>query len=212
MTVLFQDFVRYQLTVEENIGLGRADVPLDRERSRRPPAGPGQTASSRTCRAACRRGSAGSSKAAPRYSGGQWQRLALARAFYRGGDFLILDEPTAALDPRAEHRLYEQVRELAEGRTVLLISHRFSSVRMADRIYVLKDGRVIEQGSHQELVELDGLYAELYRLQARTYSRIRRPTPARARGVACSLRRAGSDVVMLHPGMRRRTRRRPERR
>ena len=110
-------------------------------------------------------------------SGGQWQRLALARAFYRGGDFLILDEPTAALDPRAEHRLYEHVRELAAGRTVLLISHRFSSVRMADRIYVLKDGRVIEQGSHQQLVDQDGLYAELYRLQARTYLEDRAPDP-----------------------------------
>jgi ATP-binding cassette subfamily B protein len=93
----------------------------------------------------------------------------LARAFFRHAQFVILDEPTAALDPRAEHDLFERIRALLTNRTVLLISHRFSSVRNADRIYVLQDGRVTEAGTHQELVELDGHYAELFQLQAAAY-------------------------------------------
>ena len=100
---------------------------------------------------------------------GQWQRVTLARAFFRGAPFLILDEPTAALDPRAEHELFERMRSLAAGRTVLLISHRFSSVRSADRIYVLHAGRVAEHGTHDELMAADGTYAELFRLQASAY-------------------------------------------
>jgi ATP-binding cassette subfamily B protein len=100
---------------------------------------------------------------------GQWQRVALARAFFRDAPFIILDEPTAALDPRSEHRLFDRIRELTAGRSVLLISHRFSSVRAADRIYVLKQGQVVEQGSHHELMAEGGLYAELFTLQASAY-------------------------------------------
>jgi len=100
---------------------------------------------------------------------GQWQRMALARAFFRDAPFVILDEPTAALDPRAEHDLFERIRALLEDRTVLLISHRFSSVRSADRIYVLDQGKVVENGSHEELVASNGLYADLFALQAKAY-------------------------------------------
>jgi ATP-binding cassette subfamily B protein len=100
---------------------------------------------------------------------GQWQRVALARAFFRDAPFVILDEPTAALDARAESDLFERMRELLAGRAVLLISHRFSSVRSADRIYVLRRGRVVERGRHEELMALGGLYAELFELQARQY-------------------------------------------
>jgi ATP-binding cassette subfamily B protein len=100
---------------------------------------------------------------------GQWQKVALARLFFRDAPFVILDEPTAALDARAESRLFERMRELLEGRSVVLISHRFSSVRSADRIYVLHEGRVLEHGSHSELMAEDGLYAELFGLQARAY-------------------------------------------
>ncbi|MFS1298311.1 ATP-binding cassette domain-containing protein [Streptosporangium longisporum] len=103
-------------------------------------------------------------------SGGQWQRIAVARGFHRDAPLLICDEPTAALDARAEHALFERIREHADGRTVLLITHRLASVRYADRIYVLDHGRVIEHGTHDELIGLDGLYADLYGLQASAYS------------------------------------------
>jgi ATP-binding cassette, subfamily B, bacterial len=103
-------------------------------------------------------------------SGGQWQRIAAARGFYRSAPLLIMDEPTAALDARAEYALFSSVRSHAEDRSVLLITHRLASVRHADRIYVLQDGRVVEQGSHDELIELAGQYAELYTLQAAQYA------------------------------------------
>src|SRR4029079_16329796 len=100
---------------------------------------------------------------------GQWQRMALARAFYRDAPLVILDEPTASLDARAEHDLFIRIRNLLAGRTVLLISHRFSSVRNADRVYVLDEGRLIESGTHAELVAAGGRYAEMYALQAEAY-------------------------------------------
>ncbi|MFC0550187.1 ABC transporter ATP-binding protein [Planotetraspora thailandica] len=102
-------------------------------------------------------------------SGGQWQRIAVARGFYRDAPLLICDEPTAALDARAEHALFERIRRHADGRTVVLITHRLASVRYADRIYVLDHGKVVEQGTHAELITVDGLYADLYNLQARAY-------------------------------------------
>jgi ATP-binding cassette subfamily B protein len=103
------------------------------------------------------------------FSLGQWQRIALARAFFRGSPIVILDEPTASLDPRAEASLYANMRDLFAGRGVLLISHRFGSVRTADRIYVLREGRVVETGDHRSLMDDDGYYAELFRLQASSY-------------------------------------------
>ncbi|GIF21096.1 ATP-binding cassette subfamily B protein [Actinoplanes tereljensis] len=102
-------------------------------------------------------------------SGGQWQRLAVSRAFYRDAPLLICDEPTANLDARAEHDVYQRLRELAAGRTVVLITHRMASVREADRIYVLDHGAVVEQGDHQELMASKGIYAQLFTLQASAY-------------------------------------------
>jgi ATP-binding cassette subfamily B protein len=169
LTVLFQDFVRYELSVADNIALGRPEGPADESRI---------VAAARRAGidGAIRRLAGGyATRLGRRFdggeelSGGQWQRLALARAFFRDGQLLILDEPTAALDPRAEAELFQQMRELAAGKSVLLISHRFSSVRMADRIYVLQAGRVVEHGSHDELLGLAGVYAELYGLQAAAY-------------------------------------------
>ena len=102
-------------------------------------------------------------------SGGQWQRIAVARGFHRDAPLLICDEPTAALDARAEHALFERIREHSDGRTVLLITHRLASVRYADRIYVLDHGKVIEEGTHDHLMTLNGLYADLYSLQASAF-------------------------------------------
>ena len=102
-------------------------------------------------------------------SGGEWQKVALGRAYMRDAQLLILDEPTAALDARAEFEVFERFSELAHGRMAILISHRFSTVRMADRIVVLKDGSIVEQGTHDELAAGEGVYAELFRLQAAGY-------------------------------------------
>jgi ATP-binding cassette subfamily B protein len=102
-------------------------------------------------------------------SGGQWQRIAAARGFYRSAPLLIMDEPTAALDARAEYALFSSIRGHAQGRSVLLITHRLASVKHADRIYVLREGRVIEQGGHADLLALGGQYADLFTLQASQY-------------------------------------------
>lgn len=180
ITVLFQDFIQYHLSANDNIVFGRVDRPGTRADA--------EAAASQ----------AGADEFLERLphgydtrlglqffgghelSVGQWQRLALARAFYRGGDFLILDEPTSSLDPRAERDLFAQIRTLSKGRSVLLISHRFSSVRTADRIYVLQAGRVVEHGNHAELLAQGGHYADLFRLQAAAYlggEPVEAPTP-----------------------------------
>ncbi|GCE19399.1 ATP-binding cassette domain-containing protein [Dictyobacter kobayashii] len=102
-------------------------------------------------------------------SGGEWQKVALARAFMRDARILILDEPTSALDPQAEFDVFTRFRHLTEGKTAIFISHRFSTVRLADRIFVIEHGGMVEHGSHQELMALDGRYAELFNLQAQAY-------------------------------------------
>jgi ATP-binding cassette, subfamily B, bacterial len=108
-------------------------------------------------------------KDATQLSGGQWQKLALARAFIREARILILDEPTSSLDARAEYEVFAKFRVLTEGKTAIFISHRFSTVRLADRIFVLENGTILEDGSHEQLMMVDGRYAELFNLQAEAY-------------------------------------------
>lgn len=100
---------------------------------------------------------------------GEWQRVALARAFFRKAQLLVLDEPTASLDPKEEAHLYGRFAQMAQGKTVLLITHRLGSVRAADRILVLREGRLVEEGTHEALLQRNGTYAELWRLQAQLY-------------------------------------------
>jgi ATP-binding cassette subfamily B protein len=169
VAVIFQDFWRYHLPARDNVGVGRHERITDLDA---------------IVEAAARADADGFLSRLPDgydtilsrefesgvdLSIGQWQRVALARAFFRDAPFVILDEPTAALDARAESRLFERMRAMLEGRSVVLISHRFSSVRSADRIYVLQRGQIVENGTHAELMAESGLYSELFTLQAAAY-------------------------------------------
>ncbi|GAB3254584.1 ABC transporter ATP-binding protein [Nocardioides dilutus] len=165
IAVVFQDFVRYALPATDNIALGRVDLPADPARVRSAAAAAGAEtmldALPHGFDTVLSRLFAGGTD----LSGGQWQRVALARSFYRDAPLVILDEPSASLDPRAEHELFATLRDAVRDRTTLFISHRFSTVRGADRIYVLHEGEIVEQGTHDELVSGNGRYAELFRLQ-----------------------------------------------
>jgi len=169
IAAIFQDFLHFHLRARDNVGLGRVDFIDDLDDIQKA----AQHADADAFLSTLPNGY--ETVLGPEFEGGsdlsigQWQRVALARAFFRQAPFVILDEPAAALDPRAEHELFERIRALLGGRTVLLISHRFSSVRNADRIYVLQSGRVTEAGTHEELMERQGHYAELFQLQAVAY-------------------------------------------
>jgi ABC-type multidrug transport system fused ATPase/permease subunit len=168
--VLFQDFVKYQFTAAENIGLGWVPAIADRARIEKAAddGGAAQVIASLPQKLDTMLG--GWFEEGQELSGGQWQKIALARAFMRRSEVLVLDEPTASLDAEAEHDLFVKLQFLAEDRTAILISHRFSTVRQADRIAVLRDGKIEELGTHDELVAKDGRYAQLFRLQAAGYS------------------------------------------
>ncbi len=169
ISVVFQDYAQYHLTARENVWFGNVALPPNEERI-----------------AAAARHSGADEVIAKLPQGyetilgkwfedgeelsvGEWQKVALARAFLRDAQIIVLDEPTGALDARAEHEVFRRFRQLAAGRTAILISHRFSTVRMADRIFVLEGGKIIESGSHDELVRLGGTYARLFETQAQYY-------------------------------------------
>lgn len=169
MGVIFQDFIRYELPVRDNIGFGRVEARQDTER---------------VAEAARAAGAEGIVESLPQkydtmlgrhfedghqLSGGQWQKMALSRAFMRRAPVVVLDEPTAAIDAEAEAEIFTRLKEIARGATSLVIAHRFSTVRMADHIVVVENGKVIEHGVHQDLVRADGVYARLFRLQASGY-------------------------------------------
>ncbi|MFL5487985.1 MAG: ABC transporter ATP-binding protein [Gemmatimonadaceae bacterium] len=175
--VIFQDFVRYDMRFDENIGVGEIDsVRTELERSNGTPATITAAAENSLAASLLPRFPKGYQQMLGRrfeegvdLSGGEWQKIALARAYIRDAQVLILDEPTAALDARAEYEVFLRFSELVAGRMAVLISHRFSTVRMADRIIVLRHGKVEEQGSHEELLDKHGLYEELFAMQAAGY-------------------------------------------
>jgi ATP-binding cassette subfamily B protein len=167
--VIFQDFMRYEMTARQNIAIGKINnadndeaVDLAAHKSladavvRRLPKGYDQMLGRRF-------------EGGVDLSGGEWQKVALARAYLRDPQVLILDEPTAALDARSEYEVFERFADLTEGKIALLISHRFSTVRMADRIVVLEGGEIVEEGSHDQLIELGGRYSGMFELQAANY-------------------------------------------
>ena len=167
--MIFQDFVKFQMSASHNIAVGRIEEKQNEARIRssaaqsladtvinKLPEGYNQMIGRRFAKGVD-------------LSGGEWQKIALGRAYMRDAQLLILDEPTAALDARAEHEVFQRFAELTQGKTAVLISHRFSTVRMADRLLVIERGHLLEIGSHQELLARNGRYAELFQLQARGY-------------------------------------------
>ena len=166
--VIFQDFMRYELTARQNIAVGRIEAAQDGavrraahksladEVIQKLPKGYEQLLGLRF-------------EGGVDLSGGEWQKIALARAYFRDAQLVILDEPTASLDARSEYEVFQRFAELTEGKMALLISHRFSTVQMANRIVVLEDGKITEQGSHRQLLALGGQYAAMFELQAASY-------------------------------------------
>jgi ATP-binding cassette subfamily B protein len=167
-SAVFQQFVHYQLTLGENVGLGQPDRIADRARLEEASewAGAGDLVRALPAGYATL---LGPDVGGVDLSGGQWQRVAIARAFFRDAAVLVLDEPTAALDPLAELAIFARFAELAQGRTAVLISHRLGMARLADRVLVMAHGRVVEQGTHEALLRAGGAYAPLFRAQARWY-------------------------------------------
>jgi ATP-binding cassette subfamily B protein len=169
ISVVFQDYAHYNLTARENIGFGNVNQLFhdDEIRLAAKKAGADKVIASLPYRYDTILGK--EFEEGEELSIGEWQKVALARAFLRQAQIIVLDEPTSALDAIAEHQVFEQFRQLTQGRTAILISHRLSSIKLADRIYVLQGGRIVESGTHNELMRLNGSYAHLFETQAQYY-------------------------------------------
>jgi ATP-binding cassette subfamily B protein len=169
ISVVFQDYARYQLTARENVWLGNIDVPPDGSHFKQAVKKAGidpvisQLANGYdTVLGKC-------FESGQELSTGEWQKVAIARAFLHDGKIIVLDEPASALDAKAEHEIFERFHQLVKGKTAILISHRLSTVKMVDRIYVLNHGRIVESGTHDELMKEQGSYAWMFETQAQRY-------------------------------------------
>lgn len=169
LSVIFQDYIHYDLTAHDNIWLGNIDLPRDDRKIQVAARQSGADAVVQSLPQGYDTWLGKSFHSGEQLSGGQWQKIALARAFLRDAQVVILDEPTSALDAKAEEAVFENFHQLIRGRSAILITHRLSTVKMADRIYVMDQGCIVESGSHDELVKQDGHYAKLFELQAKPY-------------------------------------------
>jgi ATP-binding cassette subfamily B protein len=166
---LFQDFIKYQFTFKENVYFGNLDENKNEKLLKHAIEQSGAEAFLKDLPERYDQVVGKMFDKGIDLSGGQWQKLALARAFFRNAPFLILDEPTSAIDAKAEYEIFQRVQHLQKDKTVLIISHRFSTVRNADRILVIDEGRIVEEGNHEKLMKKKGLYAELFNIQAQGY-------------------------------------------
>lgn len=169
ISVIFQDYVHYQFTALENIWIGDTENPAEIEPVRAAALKSGADAFITSLPQGYLTHLGTWFEDGKELSGGEWQKIALARAFYRDSEIIVLDEPTSSLDPLAEEELFRQFRTLIKGKSAILISHRFSTVQMADYIYVLEDGRISEQGTHEELLVKNGIYEKFFNAQAKFY-------------------------------------------
>jgi ATP-binding cassette subfamily B protein len=167
--VLFQDFLKYSYSLRDNIWFGKVTSPAVPEQIIAAAQQSGADAVKDTLKHGYKQMLGPTFEDGLDLSTGQWQKVALARGFYRNAPILVLDEPTAAIDAKAEHEIFQKVEQLTADKTAIIISHRFSTVRNADTIYVIKDGKISESGSHQELMRINGTYAGLFNLQAEAY-------------------------------------------
>ena len=169
IAVLFQDYVGYDLTVKENIAMGKIQAVDDQALIKNAAmlSGADEFIRKLPNRYDQLLGTAFAN--GEQLSIGQWQRIALAKVFMRDSPIIILDEPTAAVDAKTENEIFNKVMSLIKDKSVIMVSHRFSTVRKADEIIVLKEGKIVEKGRHEELIQLDGEYAQMFNLQAQAY-------------------------------------------
>lgn len=177
ISILFQDYGQYNLSVQENIWFGNIDLPYEHEKIAAVARDAGIEPVINQLPHGYKTILGKWVEAGEELSIGQWQRVALARAFLRDAQLVILDEPTSALDPKAEAEVFEKFRQLIEGKTAITISHRLSTIKMADRIYVLEKNKIVESGTHEELMQLRGIYARLFETQAKHYQPVKSKQP-----------------------------------